>query len=127
MKERPSPIGFWKYDAKNERKNPRWMDPELTRGTTPTTKQANIDFVNYKHPVAMTNDFVGQAAWTGNRYKLLTSQTNKKSDVELFDLLQDPKEQNNIAAQHPDIVKQMKQQLQDWQRSVERSLSGADY
>jgi arylsulfatase A-like enzyme len=127
MKERPAPIGFWKYDAKTERNNPRWMDPELTRGTTPTTKQAAIDFVNYKHPVAGTNDFVGQAAWTGNQYKLLTSQTNKKPDVELFDLLQDPKEQNNLAAQHPDIVKQMMQQLHDWQRSVERSLSGADY
>jgi arylsulfatase A-like enzyme len=127
MKERPSPIGFWKYDAKAERKNPRWMDPELTRGTTPTAKQANIDFVNYKHPVAMTSDFVGQAAWTSNRYKLLTSQTNRKTEVELFDLLQDPKEHNNIAAQNPEIVRQMMQQLHDWQRSVERSLSGADY
>jgi arylsulfatase A-like enzyme len=127
MKERPSPIGFWKYDAKAERKNPRWKDPELTRGTTPTTRQANIDFVNYRHPIAMTNDFGGQAAWTGNRYKLLTSQANKKSAVELFDLLRDPKEQDDIAAQNPDIVRQMMRELHDWQRSVERSLSGADY
>jgi hypothetical protein len=32
-----------------------------------------------------------------------------------------------LADQRPDIVRRMTDELQQWQRSVERSLSGADY
>lgn len=127
MKERPRPIGFWKYDAAGERRNERWMDPELTRGTTPTVKNPAIDFLNFKHPVARTSDFGGQAAWTDARYKLLTNTRNNRTETELYDLSVDPGEKNNIAAEHRDIVERMTTELHEWQRSVERSLSGADY
>jgi arylsulfatase A-like enzyme len=72
MKERPSPIGFWKYDAREEKKNPRWVDAELSRGTTPTAHEDHIDFTNYRHTVAKTKDFGGAAVWMDNRYKLST-------------------------------------------------------
>ena len=127
MKERPSPIGFWKYDAKEEKKNPRWVDAELSRGTTPTTSQANIDFTNYRHPIVKTKDFGGAATWVDNRYKLSTWGNADKPRVSLFDLLADPGEKANIAAQHRDVVRRMTEQLHTWQQSVERSLSGADY
>jgi hypothetical protein len=124
---RPRPIGFWKYNAGTEKKNPRWMDPELTRGTTPTTRNPAIDFLNFKHPVAKTSDFGGEAAWMDNRYKLHTNSRKGEIEVELYDLSTDPGEENNIAKQYPDIVKRMTAELHDWQRSVEQSLSGADY
>jgi arylsulfatase A-like enzyme len=139
MKERPQPIGFWRYNSQGERNNGRWIDVELARGTTPTTRQANIDFLNYKHPVAKTADFGGDAAWTDNRFKLYVGEgrapakegkkakANARGGLELFDLLADPKEEKNIAADHPAVVQRMLAQLHDWQRSVERSLSGADY
>jgi arylsulfatase A-like enzyme len=140
MRERPSPIGFWRYNSGSERTNGRWIDVELARGTTPTTRNPAIDFLNYKHPVAKTSDFGGDAAWTDNRYKLVLSEGRRaakkgakagKADPaggpELFDLLADPKEEKNLAADHPEIVQRMTQQLHAWQRSVERSLSGADY
>jgi arylsulfatase A-like enzyme len=139
MKERPSPIGFWQYDASGERANGRWIDVELARGTTPTTRNPAIDFLNYKHPVAKTSNFGGVAAWTDNRYKLILSdragaKAAKKSGkrttpdaVELFDLLADPKEERNLSTLHPEIVARMTAELHAWQRSVERSLSGADY
>jgi arylsulfatase A-like enzyme len=127
MKERPQPIGFWKYSAGPERKNERWMDPELTRGTTPTTRNPAIDFLNFKHPVAQTSDFGGEAAWTDMRYKLHLGGRGGKTEAELYDLSIDPGEENDIAAQHPDLVKKMTAELHEWQRSVERSLSGADY
>lgn len=123
MKQRPSPIGFWKYPPGGERDNERWISEELSRGTTPTTRNPAIDFLNFKHPVAATKDFVGEAAWTDNRYKLIV--TGKKT--ELYDLLADSKETTNIAAQNPDRVKTMMEALHVWQASVERSLSGADY
>jgi arylsulfatase A-like enzyme len=131
MTERPSPIGFWKYASQGEAQNGRWISEELSRGTTPTTRNPGILFQNYKHPVARTHDFGGEAAWTDNRYKLVLGEGRRggKGDarVELYDLLADPRETNDLSARHPDIVKRMTEQLHAWQRSVERSLSGADY
>ncbi len=128
MKERPSPIGFWRYGSQGENKNGRWVAEDLARGTTPTTKQANILFSNFKHPVAKTSNFGGDAAWTENRFKLVTGESRRGAKrTELFDLVADPKETKDIAAENPDVVKRMQTALETWQRSVERSLSGADY
>ena len=98
--------------------------PELTRGTTPTVRNPGIDFVNFKHPVARTRDFGGVAAWTGPRYKLVRAGND---DPELYDLLADPRERQDLARGHPERVASMLADLEQWQRSVERSLSGADY
>lgn len=137
LAERPAPIGFWKYPARDETGNDRWISEELSRGTTPTTRNPAILFQNFKHPVAKTHDFGGEAAWTDNRYKLVVAEARRggKSGksakggarVELYDLIADPKEANDIAAGHPDVVRRMTDALHAWQRSVERSLSGADY
>lgn len=126
--ERPSPIGFWKYPAAGEKKNGRWVGEELSRGTTPTTRNPAIDFTNFKHPVARNSDFGGEAAWTDNRFKLVIAQGKKGPPrTELYDLLADPKESDDVAARNPDVVERMTGQLHEWQRSVERSLTGADY
>lgn len=124
MEERPAPIGFWRYNREPEAKNPRWLPEELTRGTTPTTRNPGIDFVNFRHPVAKTSDFGGVAAWMENRHKLVR-QGNQPP--ELYDLLADPYEQIDLAADQPGRVRVMLESLEAWQRSVERSLTGADY
>jgi len=100
------------------------MPEELTKGTTPTTRNPGIDFVNFKHPVAKTRDFGGEAAWMNARYKLVA---NSKGAAELFDLQNDPLEKTDLASKHPDIVDSMQKEMHRWQRSVEVSLSGADY
>ena len=130
MKERPSPIGFWKYAPQGEAQNGRWVSEELSRGTTPTARVPAVSFQNFKHPVAKTRDFGGEAAWTDNRYKIVVGESRRAKTgprSELYDLIEDPRETTNIAAQHPEIVRRMTDQLHAWQRSVERSLSGADY
>lgn len=137
MESRPQPIGFWKYPSGGERENGRWMPEELTRGTTPTTRNPAIDFLNFRHPKPTIDNFAGDAAWTDNRYKLVvfpgggSGKAKKKGGsgarVELYDLQKDPQEKQDIAALHPEIVKRMQSELEDWQRSVEKSLSGADY
>lgn len=131
MTERPSPIGFWKYSSRGESENGRWISEELSRGTTPTTRNPGILFQNYKHPVAKTKDFGGEAAWTDNRYKLVWGESRRSGragpGAELYDLLADPNETKDLAARHPEIVQRMTEQLHTWQKSVERSLSGADY
>lgn len=130
MAERPSPIGFWKYASQGESRNGRWISEELSRGTTPTTRNPAIDFLNYKHPVAKTSDFGGEAAWTSYRYKLVVGEGRRAKSgprAELYDLRADPNETSDLAERHPDIVRRMTDELHAWQRSVERSLSGADY
>lgn len=52
---------------------------------------------------------------------------NKAQVPELYDLEKDRQEKDNIASQHPKIVKAMRAELLEWQESVERSLTGADY
>ncbi|QDU80772.1 Arylsulfatase [Polystyrenella longa] len=47
-------------------------------------------------------------------WKLHHSGRNKKTPVELYNLLEDASESRNIAAQHPEVVKQMTAQLEEW-------------
>jgi hypothetical protein len=138
---RPQPIGFWRYPVQRERGNPRWIDADLARGTTPTTRNPAIDFLNYRHPVARTEDFGGEAAWTDNRFKLYVPEATEAggkagakrkgraagSGVQLFDLLADPREERDVSADHPEVAARMLRELHAWQRSVELSLTGADY
>ncbi|MEQ1826289.1 MAG: sulfatase-like hydrolase/transferase [Pirellula sp.] len=124
--ERPKPIGFWKYASAGEQNNERWMSKELTRGTTPTVNNPAIDFLNYRHPVERT-DLDGDAAWSGNQYKLVMRGKQRERKAELYDLLSDPGEKVDIADRHPDVCNRMLAELVAWQRSVEKSLTGADY
>jgi len=127
MRQRSQPIGFWKYPAKDERKNKRWIPEDLARGTTPTTRNPAIDFTNFKHPIARTENFGGTAAWTDNQWKLIHHTAKGRVRTELYDLQADPQEKNNIAKEHPNVLQRMTQELQTWQRSAERSLAGMDY
>lgn len=80
--------------------------------------------------MAKTRDFGGEAAWTDNRYKLVVGEARRAKSgprVELYDLIADPSETTDLAGKNPEMVQRMTQQLHAWQRSVERSLSGADY
>ncbi len=124
LEERPEPIGFWRFDRSTEVENGRWMDAELTRGTTPTTRNPGIDFVNFKHPVARIKDFGGVAAWMDGRYKLVRVASE---ETELYDLVDDPREETDLAARMPLRTASMVKDLESWQRSVERSLAGGDY
>lgn len=124
MKKRGTPIAFWKYNSGQEKKGERWLPAELQKGTTPTTRNPGIEFLNFKHPVAKTKDFGGDASLMNDRYKLILT---KKGESMLFDLVADLGEGTNLAMQKPDLVRSMTRQLHEWQQSVEASLSGVDY
>ena len=47
--------------------------------------------------------------------------------VELFNVVGDPGERHDLSAQRPDLVARMRQQLADWDATVDRSITGADY
>ena len=66
-----------------------------------------------------------------HRYKLISKKrkkSNKISDsLELYDLLKDPYEKNNIALRNNDKVKELRTRLEDWIRSCSESDKGKDY
>jgi arylsulfatase A-like enzyme len=64
------------------------------------------------------------------RWKLLMNPNGSR--VELYDIPEDPTELDNVAGQHPDIVKKMSQQLLKWQKilppgPVEKVAGSNDY
>ena len=57
---------------------------------------------------------------TGRRFREIMDRfsilSDKKvlADIELYDIADDPGEQNNIAARHPGIVRKMLAEYEDW-------------
>lgn len=63
-------------------------------------------------------------SWVTTRHKLITVEDGKYL---LFDLLDDPSEERDIAAEHPELVARYQAELTAWRESCERSDQGADY
>jgi arylsulfatase A-like enzyme len=97
MKNRPKPMGFWQTGA---------GFPLVEKGD----KKMSVDS--------------GPSAWNDNQYKLHKRVGGK---LELYDLAKDRAEKDDLAAAHPEIVKRMKAELENWQRSVIQSCRGLDY
>ena len=60
-----------------------------------------------------------------DRYKIILNKKNK--NVELYDLLNDPFEKNDIAVSMVDEVSKLKAQLNRWIASCSKSDQGKDY
>jgi len=118
MHTRRKPIGFWKYPGGRDRDNGLYLGQEAQEGTWRF-------FRNYKHPEPKRPP--GEAALVDNRYKLHKLYRNKQYVFELYDLVDDPGETQDIADRKPETTEKMKAALDAWQRSVERSLTGQDY
>ena len=81
----------------------------------------------------------GQSALIDNRYKIIrggkergkggpnTPKGMRPDGYVLFDIVEDPGEATDLAADKPDIVEAMKKALEDWQVSCSASASGEDY
>jgi arylsulfatase A-like enzyme len=66
-----------------------------------------------------------QVSLTDNRYKIYSNDNGKT--YLLFDLIDNPGENNDIAAEKPDILHAMKKRLETWRASCKASLAGKDY
>ena len=67
----------------------------------------------------------GQVSLTDNRYKIYSR--NKGKTYMLFDLIEDPGEKKDLAAEKPEILQSMKATLEKWRKSCKDSLAGKDY
>ena len=86
---------------------------------------------------------LGQFGWLDNDYKLIYYRDYEKalvdgvwdndvfeslpSEFELYNVVDDPSEQDNLIARYPEIAARMKAELAAWNASVDRSVEGADY
>jgi arylsulfatase A-like enzyme len=66
-----------------------------------------------------------QVSLTNNRYKIYSR--NKGKTYMLFDLIEDPGEKKDLAAEKPKILQSMKATLLIWRKSCNDSLAGKDY
>ena len=66
-----------------------------------------------------------QVSLSDNRYKIYSNDRGKT--YALYDLVEDPGEATNLAAEQPAVRAQMKAKLDAWRRSCEVSLAGEDY
>ncbi|MBT8044929.1 MAG: sulfatase-like hydrolase/transferase [Verrucomicrobiae bacterium] len=131
MTTRAKPICFWKgvRIGQGQKAGP-YIDPELQKGTTPLVKLAGgrptRNFGNQRYLEIRDNDFGGPRAILNKDYKLVVDG-EKGSGVELFNLKNDPGETNNLAAEKPELTRQLQSRLKTWQQSVLNSLLGNDY
>ncbi len=130
---RPSPMAFWKFDTRRlmASKPEPYIDPELQQGTTPLVKlsgtKATRDFLNFRYPEVNQADFRGPRSIIEGDHKLVVSEQKGETFIELFDLESDPAEKTNLADQQPELAKKLQADLRQWQESVLKSLTGADY
>ncbi|MEM6471845.1 MAG: sulfatase-like hydrolase/transferase [Planctomycetota bacterium] len=67
------------------------------------------------------------AAIVDNRWKILATKLRDKKSIALFDLESDPKESTNVAKKYPEQFSVLKQSLDEFVRSTDRSIAGKDY
>jgi arylsulfatase A-like enzyme len=128
---RTQPLFFWDGGPGREAGAEPYLDPELQKGTTPLAKLgpdglATRNFLNFKYPQVRDADFGGSRAVVDGRYKLVIDG-GRGTGTELFDLQTDPAEKTNVISAHPETAERLGKALAAWQRSVLRSLTGADY
>ncbi|MDA0347045.1 MAG: sulfatase-like hydrolase/transferase [Verrucomicrobia bacterium] len=78
-------------------------------------------------PELERGDYQGHAAWNDWPWKLHRIQKADKVTVELYNLLNDPMESNDLSKKESARVKRMLSELEQWQASVFDSWEGKDY
>ncbi|MHC4728008.1 MAG: sulfatase-like hydrolase/transferase [Planctomycetota bacterium] len=132
MKSRPKPMGFWDHPTKGiSTPSQKWMSELLevqkAGKESSETFRLRLDAgdITKQYPL---DSFPGHAAWLDWPWKL--HRIHSKKDVikfELYNLVNDPAEQNDLVALNTERVNSMKSQLQAWLTSVVNSLNGSDY
>jgi len=78
-----------------------------------------------KRPTPIAFESGSQLSLMDNRYKIYSN--NKGKTYMLFDLIEDPGEKKDLAAENPQILQSMKATLEKWRKSCKDSLAGKDY
>jgi arylsulfatase A-like enzyme len=131
MKTRPQPMGFWDHPTGGIGTPSKKLMSELLElqksgkeVDDPSRLRLDTGKINKKYP---EDSFGGHAAWLDWPWKLHRIETKKGLKLELYNLIKDPEEKNDLSAQNVKRSGVMKGKLEEWQRSVVMSLNGEDY
>ncbi|MDY7108713.1 MAG: sulfatase-like hydrolase/transferase [Planctomycetota bacterium] len=133
MNARPAPIGFWKFDAPGRGVPSNTLMTELLQAQQAGHELADKSRLRLDAAVISrqypADTLPGHAAWLDWPWKLHRIEDRETGVIsfELYNLMQDPGEQHDVAAENEARLETMKSALRDWQRSVVRSLNGEDY
>ena len=67
----------------------------------------------------------GMESWTSTPYKIVRSLKNKRQqslDWELYNLVDDPYEEHNLARSRPELVSQMAKEFDDWGHAIQLEM-----
>ncbi|OHB49730.1 MAG: hypothetical protein A2Y10_05700 [Planctomycetes bacterium GWF2_41_51] len=129
MKARPKPMGFWHYPAEVIRISGN-EDMSVLLDAQKSGKQIEDKWLcldankNRKFP---DDEFPGHSAWLDWPWKLHRIETKGIVTLELYNIAKDIGENNDLSAQQPQRVREMKSELEQWMKSVVHSLNGEDY
>ena len=133
MDTRPKPMGFWDYPIGGIGVPSHQLMLELLEAQKtgeqlePARLSLDAGKIDRQYP---EDKFPGHAAWLNWPWKLHRKEGKDNQldvDFELYNLDEDPNEQNNQVHQYPELVTSMREALKDWLASVVRSLNGSDY
>ncbi|MBN2269361.1 MAG: sulfatase-like hydrolase/transferase [Sedimentisphaerales bacterium] len=131
MKSRPRPMSFWDHPTAGiQTPSKQWMTELLEAQqagkeiTEPSRLRLDAGKITQNYP---EDSFPGHAAWLDWPWKLHRIERNKNVKLELYNLAEDPQEKDDLIAQNQQNAGSMRQQLEEWLKSVVRSLNGEDY
>ena len=73
-------------------------------------KQKEHEYMYWEYPEGSGSKAIRMGKWKG---VILNIRREGEANMMLFDLATDPKEQNNVASDHPDIIKTMREKMGD--------------
>ena len=128
---RSKPMGFWHFPAPGIRTpSHEWM-PELLEAQSRGDRVGDSSRLRMEAsmiPVYPIDSTKGHAAWLKWPWKLHRIEKPEAEVVhELFNLEVDSMEQNDVSESEKTKAAALLRELEDWQKSVVRSLNGADY
>lgn len=130
METQRPPMGFWHGHTPGQS---TWSDRiikellEAKAAAKPNPYPERILKNVEEFPTFGADAMRGHAAWNAWPWKLHRIEKNGKVKFELYNLIRDPMEANDLSATETRRRAAMKGELEAWQRSVLASWSGADY
>ena len=127
--ERP-PMGFWHGHTQGQG---TWNDRiikalfEAKKAGQPNPHPTRVLKNVNEFPTFGADAQRGHAAWNAWPWKLHRIERNQTVTFELYHLINDPMEADDLSAAEAQRTAQMRKALEAWQRSVLSSWSGADY
>lgn len=131
MTRREKPLGFWSFPAGGRPVRSMQLLRDLANEqsrenkTNGSKSKDDATKITKQYP---EDKLLGPSAWIENAFKLHRRVSKQgKVTFALHNLVTDPAEKSDIAADNAGRVERMKTELESWQTSVIRSLNGEDY